>query len=291
MITTTKLSAQLIEQISNRIKKKPALKFQWEGNDELSSEQINDILQSTDKTQEVSSDLLENLTNEETLYEQEHLKEIVSFFMSEICEELDWDEDEVTDADIRDLIEENALNSILQEAGKGFDINLEGIIINTTPSIVLRLDLHHEYTWGDQIEYEQVEYILELLGINPKDIDPNFPDYPNRTDPIIKPADLLTLWRTAHNGGQYILALDLDLNDYIKNREHYQKAITIQKGSYLRLHDYWNGSSSIAVQLQKDLTILRSQIDYTFKEDRQSSNGLTRVFQSFTPDSTIIPVA
>jgi hypothetical protein len=292
MTTTTKLSDQLMGNIKARIQKRKASQYDW-GDTELSSKQIKKILQSENGTTEVENEYAEKCLDARGQIEYDHLKEVVDYFLTEICDELNWDEDTVEDNDRSQIMEDNDLKSLLYSEGKEMDINFRQLLRNSSPKVVLQLKIHHDYLPADDIEYEQVKDILERLNINPRHIYKHFPNYrKHKGMPIVKSSDLRKLWNSAIYGGQYIVAVDLDLEHFVDNRAHYQYGIILHKGSQLRIHDYLNGTSSASVPLQEDLTITRSDLSYTFKEDREISYGLNCVFPrgGCFWDGTISPI-
>lgn len=292
MKTSTKLSDPLMEKIKARIQKLKAPQHDW-GDAELSSKEIKKILQSEKGCTEVKDEYAEKCLDSRDQIEHDHLKEVIGYFLMEICDELNWDEDTVDDNDISQIIEDNALKDLLYSESKEMDINFRQLLRYSSPKAVLQLKMHHDYIPADDIEYEQVKDILERFNINPRHVFKHFPSYRKRKGmPIVKPSDLRKLWNSAICGGQYIVAIDLNLEHFVNNRAHYQNGITLHKGSQLRIHDYLNGTSSASITLQEDLTILQSDLSYIFKEDRETFYGLTHVYQrgGCFWDGTITPI-
>jgi hypothetical protein len=86
---------------------------------------------------------------------------------------------------------------------------------------------------------------------------------------MVDPKDLIQLWSNGCNkGGQYILPIRLSLSDYVEKFGQYHTGITLLRGSKIWLHNYGEGEGSISITLQRDLKILKKEIEYSFGDDR-----------------------
>ena len=277
------MKQQLSEPLLNKIKetiqesKSPAL--EWDHDDGLTDNQINKILVLPNGMSEVEDEIIENNLDYIYFLQNEHVRRIIRDSLTPICDELGWIEDEVTDEDIDNLIDEYEFRYDCFE----IESNIAQLISNSRPKVVLQLKLYHEhqdFQWRSTVEYGDVKEVLKFFNINPRKIHKTFPNlsYRNGKEFLLS-KDLKELWDNACYGGQYVIPIDLDLEDYSKNRDHYHTGIILHKGSKIWMHDYFNGSGSIDIPLQKDLTILKSKLNYDFGDDGQTAGyGLNEVY-------------
>lgn len=273
------LSAPFAEQLRKSIRAETPPDIGWEYNDQLSDSQINKILTLPDGLCEVEMELMENNWEYISDLQMDQIRSILRRHIETVATELGQEIEELSDEELENIILENDLLS----AGPGVDLQLYQLFKNTRPRIVLQMDLHHEhqgYQWEDTLRYEGVEQILRLFQINPRAIHRSFPNLAFRNGrEYILPKDLRELWDNAANGGQYVVPIDLDLWKYQQHSNHYHTGIILHKGDEIWLHDYGCGSGSISIPLQRDLTILKRDVDYHFVNDRDKEvYGLDAVY-------------
>jgi hypothetical protein len=103
--------------------------------------------------------------------------------------------------------------------------------------------------------YEDRAQELKQLGVNPHDVNEEWPDMPERNDPLIAPDELKELWINHSYGGEYVALLDSrdvlraalkgDLDEYT----------ILKAGATVTIHDFSVGASSVLVDTQRDVEI------------------------------------
>lgn len=287
------LSTPFLGRLRDALQQARSPEFYWDYNQKLSAEQINKLLVLPDGLQQVELEILENSWEYADQLTKEAAREILGQFRNTIAAELDIDEAEITDDLLNYLIEEYELYAEIP----GVDANLAQLIRNSRPRAVLQLDLYHPHegwSWQRTVEYDDVREALRLFNVNPRKMHRKFPNLAYRNGKeFILPADLKELWDNATYGGRYVMPIDLNLVEFHRDRDHYHTGIILHKGDEIWMHDYLNGSGSISVPLQKDLTILRKDLVYHISDDNDTAGyGLDAVYglcQSAW-DNTLSPV-
>lgn len=82
--------------------------------------------------------------------------------------------------------------------------SIDSLVQNTSGYIAVYLDIEHDVYYE---EYEDVEDELEALGINPHDMDKDWPNI-KRENGLISSNDLQTLWINCCYSGDYLALLD-----------------------------------------------------------------------------------
>ncbi len=287
------LSTPLLKRVRAALQAAKPPEIYWDQDQHLSAEQINKLLVLPDGLRQIEQEILEE--NEENIDQltDELVREILGKYREEIAKELDLSVEDLTD-EVLDLINHEYE---LYSNTPGIDPNVEQLIHRTRPRAVLQLGLYHDHEgwkWRETVEYKDVRKALRLFNVNPHKMHPKFPNlfYRNGNEYIL-PNDLLELWDNATYGGRYVMPIDLNLVEYQKNRDYYNTGIVLQKGSEIWMHHYGNGSGSISVPLQKDLTIRRKKLAYHISDDNDTAGyGLDTVYglcQSAW-DNTISPI-
>lgn len=120
--------------------------------------------------------------------------------------------------------------------------------------------LEHLPTGWDH-DYEDHEWELEVLGVNPHLMYKEWPDIPERTDPLIDPDELCELWdNLAFYYSDYMILLDGNAILGEAWKEGKVTSNVVKKGAMVTLHDYINGASSVEAWLRKDSRIDPSKI-------------------------------
>lgn len=139
------------------------------------------------------------------------------------------------------------------------DLRFDWVINNSTVYLAVPLigeeDFGHSPT-GYGGEYEDYEHELKVLGVNPHLMYNEWPDLPERDDPLIDPDQLYELWNNlAFYWSVYMILLDgtdILLEAY---REGKITSNVVKKGATVTLHDYVNGASSVEACLRRDVKI------------------------------------
>jgi len=270
-MTDMLISTELMDQIKEAILRIGSLKVPWDNQESLSDQQINVLLALPDGLEQVENELRAFHAAYFRDRQREAVWEMVAQYKIEIAREWGKGVNEILGQDIDQIIQAYELYKLCP----ALDLDMPTIIQHTKPRVVLQLVLFQDYAgweWPLAMEYEDARDVLQLFNINPRKILPQFPDLPGRNGKEYVNADALrNLWADAPQGGQYVIALDMDLWEYHLRRDQFHTGIVLQKGTEIWLHDYWYGmGSGSSVKLLKDLTILKQNLSYFFGDDNKT---------------------
>ncbi|GGA92612.1 hypothetical protein [Puia dinghuensis] len=273
------LSDSLLNRIRETLRQTPPPKLYWDYGDHLTPEQINKLLVLPDGLQQVEQEILEDYWEYADQRLKEQTLETLNNQREAIADEWGLNAASLSDDQLKYMIEEYDLHTEVP----GTDPNLSPRIRNCRPRIVFQLDVDHPYEgwqWRRTVRYDEVKEALRLFNVNPRKIHPQFPNLPYRDGKeYILPKDLMELWDNAPYGGRYVMPINLNLSDYLKDLDHYQTGVILHKGGEIWMHDYGNGSGSISVPLQKDLKIMRKKLAYFLSDDNNTAGyGLDEVY-------------
>lgn len=169
-------------------------------------------------------------------------------------------------------------DELWQEVNVTHLINLDRMIGHTKAYIAVGLDIDH-YTYSH--DYDDLEGELELLGINPREVDPLWPDIPGRK-PLISAKSLLEVWHNAtYEYGEWHALLDAQSTLELFSHEPEalkDSNLLLKAGANLTTHDHWNGSTSMIVPTINDWIIDPEKIynDGMVRYGIQKTCGLVR---------------
>jgi hypothetical protein len=275
----TELSDQLLSKIRTAIISAKPFTYYWDYRDELSDAHINKLLMLPDGKEQVYEEISEYNVDAFGQVEHYHILEILKGYTDEIAEDLDEDVENITES----MLDELYYQYDLACSSPGIDADFRTLVSNTKPRAVLQLKLYQEHAgfeWRQCIEYSDVRHVLTFFNINPRKVLRRFPNlFWRNGNEYLLPKDLIELWDNASYGGQYVIPINLDLWDFIERRDNYFTGIILPENTEIWLHDYFNGSGSISVCLQKELRVYRKKIDYTFGDDKKTVGyGLDKVY-------------
>jgi hypothetical protein len=288
-----KLSTPLLNRVREALQEARSPEFYWDYNQQLSAKQINKMMVLPDGLQQVEMEIMDQNWEYADQLANESALAVLGRYRDSIAAEWEVEEGDITDDQLKYMVEEYELYAEIP----GVDPNISQLIGNSRPRAVLQLDLHHPlqgWSWLRSVEYDDVRGALKLFNVNPRKMHPKFPNLSYRNGKeFILPRDLKELWDNATYGGRYVMPIDLDLLDYHRNRDHYLTGLVLHKGDEIWMHDYLNGSGSISVPLQKDLTILRRNLAYHITDDNHTAGyGLEEVYGLCRSawDNTVSPI-
>ena len=199
---------------------KQTIALDWIHGAQLGEEQIDLILDG--KIDEVSDSLWERNID--------YIWEVEQCLVAEAAEDFDVDADEL-------------------EATMGINMDLAKLARNTNGYLGLELNIEHVQPWED---YMDVIGELEQLGINPRDVDEDWPDIPGR-DPLITIKSLRELWINNFYMGGYVVLLDC--GEVLEALIEGKKLSVLEKGANLTIYNFWNGSGSMIIPTIRELEI------------------------------------
>lgn len=293
-MTDILLSTGLIARIAQAIAQIGPLRVSWDGQETLTDQQINILLALPDGLEFIENELRGFHSCYFLDIRKEALRRALEPFKPAIAGEWEMDTSQLTEEHIEGVLENYGFYDHLPL----LDLDMQTIITQTKPRVTLQLVLYQDYMgweWPLTMEYEDARDVLDLFHINPRKILPIFPDFPWRNNKSYVDSEALRdLWSSAPEGGQYVVALDLDLWYYHEHRNQFHTGIVLPKGTEIWLHDYYQGiGSGSCVTLSKDLTILKRNLTYFFGDDNKTigqgladSNHFTQAFWA----SKIFPV-
>lgn len=134
------------------------------------------------------------------------------------------------------------------------DYNLSSLIRGTWPYIAVTLGIRHE-VYGDTIDYEHVEKELEKLGVNPADVRDDWPDMPERDDPLLDPDEVLDLWVNWYREGTYVALLHGQdvLRAIIKG--DLDERTVLEKGATVTIYNFAVGGGSVLAYTNRPFSI------------------------------------
>lgn len=157
---------------------------------------------------------------------------------------------------------------LLSEVYPMIDYNINSLVRNTHGYIGLQLDIEHDPYYRD---YMDVECELEDLGINPHDVDDEWPNIDGR-NPLLTTEDLKTLWLNMGYYGNYFVLLDCTTT-----LELYMAGKTpnlLKKGANITIYDFINGSGSDIVEIIRDMKVVPEDI----MDDGKRPYGVQRCY-------------
>jgi hypothetical protein len=225
------MDKEKIKEVQDWLDKHP---IQIEYDDGLSSEHIAMILEG--EIDDVYLDLSE--WNSNYIFESAEivLKSVIEMFGLDITADELWEEVAVTHV-----------------------VNIDYIIKHTVAHIAVNLHIDHYHDH----DYDYLSEELEQLGVNPKDMDPSWPDIPSR-DPLISPEDLRKVWHNGtHDYGEWYALLDG--RDTLMLYANHPKVVDdgsliLKAGATVTTHNYWQGSSSLLAQTLRDIKVFPSDV-------------------------------
>jgi len=211
----------------------------WDSTSGLSEKHITKLIEDGEEGRfEVEDELYEGAI--------EYIWELEQLLLQEAIEEFEL---ETTTDDLR------------HEVYPIVSIDLERIARYTNAYLALRLPVEHYAPQWTAAEYQDFMEELEWLGVNPTDIAKFFQtsgrwyDCPTRTDPLVKPKDLVDVWTNCfYVGNWYAMLKASDILDLVVRGE-LQERMTLKKGARLVIHDYLNGASSTDCNTLRDIEV------------------------------------
>lgn len=168
------LSKNLLSKIKEELKTMKNPEIYWDYRDELGEEQITKILESPEGLNDVENEIFDMNVDHVYDLEIEHLKEALSSFKEELCEELGIeDEDDLDLEEIAKELRDELLDYV------SVDYNIKDLIRNTGP-INCRVELFSNYDcinshWFEAIQgggygYEETYFgaMVDALNLNPE---------------------------------------------------------------------------------------------------------------------------
>lgn len=220
---------------------KQVVKIDWGYDAQLSAENIQQLL--AGKVEDVEEELWE--LNIGYIWEREREA------LREAAEEFEVDVDD--------------LDPVM-----GVDLDLKQLAGQTQRPFGVDLGIEHIHPYQD---YNDVEAELEALGLNPHDIDEDWPDCPGR-DPLITTKALWELWHNCCYSGDYIALLDS--GEVLESLLEGKKPNTLESGANLTIYNFWCGAGSMIEQTIRDVKVDPGEIydDGKLKHGVQSCYGL-----------------
>lgn len=135
------------------------------------------------------------------------------------------------------------------------DMDMATLAHNANAHFAVPLGITHDVNYAVSIEYDHIEGELEQLGVNPHDIREDWPDMPDRTDPLVDPDDVAQVWIDNHRICQWVALLDADdvIDAAIKGT--LDKHTILKAGATVTTYDYWNGAGSTFAETKRDCEI------------------------------------
>lgn len=165
----------------------------------------------------------------------------------------------------------------LDTSAMKLDMNLGDLVRNTRVYLGLGLGIRHEYVYYTvRSTYEDRAEELEQLGVNPHDMDEEWPDMPERNDPLINPDDLKELWINHSYGGEYVALLDSGAVLRAALKGDLDEYAILKAGATVTIHDFSVGASSVLASTQRDVEIDPDEIynDGAYRYGVQATCGL-----------------
>lgn len=166
----------------------------------------------------------------------------------------------VLEATIKMFDLDMTVDELWQEVATTHAVNIDYIIKHTVAYIAVNLHIDH-YTYDHDYDYLSEE--LEKLGVNPKDMDPSWPDIPGR-NPLISPEDLKKVWHNCtHDYGEWYALLDgRDVLMLYANHPEVvdDGSLILKAGATITSHNYWQGSSSLLAQTLRDIEVFPGDV-------------------------------
>lgn len=270
-----KISKKLFKIISKYITDKMPLVIYWDYRDEISQEQVKKLLESTDNNyfdleEEIFSQNIDYMSEEEVQF----LKQVFEYFEDDIFNDLIHSGQYRNIKDKREYFElPDTQDELLESFYDLFrdllywDYDIKTLIKNSRLRLTLNINIGLE---SDNIqEYADIYELVKFFGINKDELDFLNIKHPPQKSPAKEYISLKSFKDLILNscyGGQLVFLLS-DLSYIISNRDKLSKRILVKKGTCLTIHDYWNGSSSIIVELEKDIVIDSKKYKYYFRVD------------------------
>lgn len=241
--------------------------------DELNNSQIDMILDG--KIEDVRDEIVENYYMN---------MERDDYYWQEMADELEVDIEEINDW----LSDEGFWPSVGLS-----DYDWKRILRNTSVHVSatmwnaeFRFD---NWAYGRPIEYEDVKGALKVLGINPAEFKAlrsggsrtsgdgqfkgYFPKMPNRVS-AVKVSELYDNMCVLYNGVLNFCLGDLEEVSEVLNSD--SKYITFKSGTNIVMYDFMNGAGITEVELTKDVTVKRSEVE--FRNDGNNRYGVQECY-------------
>lgn len=136
------------------------------------------------------------------------------------------------------------------------EFDIKRLVKNTHAKLGVTLGINHD---NDTSTFGAVRNELEALGINPAAVRESWPSIPERSDPLVSNDDLWELWVNNFYPGEYTALLDPKSLQLLADNPE-AETFTLKAGSPVTIYDFWNGSGSMIVETQKDITVKRENI-------------------------------
>jgi hypothetical protein len=225
------MNQELIDKVQAYVDKWP-IEFDWDYNSELSGEDVDAILRGD--AWKVGCEISENSLDWQLECERAVLQDAIEEFDLEM--------------EPTDLLDYGVYVPV--------DVNLEGLIRNSNPYIGVDLTLEDAYTYAySEPDYEDVEEELEFWGVNPQDVNADWPNIEREAK--IAAADLEEAWLNAYYSGQWVALLDGAevLEMALKGELEGKETVTLKAGANVTIYDFMNGAGSVIVPTSGDLEV------------------------------------
>lgn len=308
------LSDDLIKKIKDKLSKMDPPEFFWDYRDELSEEQINDILTKENGVNDIENEIFEHNYDHVYDLEMEHLIDALGWFKSEIEKELGED---VELKDVAEQLRDEMLDYLT------VDVNIKDLI-SRSGNVPCRVTLWSNYdclnsNWFESVATGGYTYdgyfkqILDVLYLNPRKVKEMFAErgiatrgyFPNKKrregkEYVDYKQFAIEMENNSCGATNLSIVCMLDLSEVVKNGM--PKKFIIPKGNNMGMYSsFQGGGSMIECPLLRDMKIdttktFESEYDhfslipdtkehgYTMKNDVY---GVTDDF--FGDEITIIP--
>jgi hypothetical protein len=233
------------DRVQEFLKNHP-VEIDWDYDSGLSEKQIELLLEGGDSVFEAEEEIWKD--NDYWIWELE--RDAFRYALEEL-DLLPEDADGETVRKMRvELIDRHGVYATI-------DPGLERLARQTKAHLAASLSVEHNGYWED---YDDVRDELEFLGINPADLREHFPEVrwyacPTRKDPLISVDALVDAWINCCYGGYWYVLLDASDVLKLAVQRKLDGKLVVKKGASIIIHDYWNGSSSVDVEILKDIVI------------------------------------
>lgn len=142
--------------------------------------------------------------------------------------------------------------SELEDAFPGFDANIEQLLRNTRTYIAIDLQIEHVDAGPWEPHFEDYADELEALGVNPIEVNSEWPDIPDRTDPLVSPEDVKEAWANMYGSGTWVALLDASHILKLAYQGSLDDKTHLLAGAAVCIHDFWNGATSTLHRTNRD---------------------------------------
>jgi hypothetical protein len=258
-MTRTHTSTRIPEAVADAVAA-TVIDWYWDHSDKLTKDQITTVLEADEGLNDVADTIWEHVQDYTWETENEAIKAVL--------EEHDI---EASVADFRDQY---------PDTYPTIDIDIGPLVSRTHAYIGLGLELYHDQ--GDNAaDYEDE---LALFRVDPATLPTwaNPDELParrrRRGKERLDPRDLADVWREAYYGGQWVALLAYsDFDRVAANLDRIRaEGLTLQAGTFLTVHSWYQGSTSVLVQLKRAMYLAPDMIQNIF-HDSASSYGVQAV--------------